>query len=431
MSNFSSNVKNVINNELCCGCGTCSSICPVEAITLRLDEDKGIFVPIIDEEKCVSCQICFFACPGHSVDFASLNIDIFGKKPKDIQIGNYLSCYLSQATNNDIRYNGSSGGFATAILIAALECGMIDGALVTRMRKDRPFEPEPFIARTKNEIIEASKSKYCPVPANLALKEIINSKDGERFAMVGLPCHIHGVRKYANINKKFKEKMVLCIGLICSHNDTFHQTNFLLDKFKIKRSDVIKIDYRGEGWPGKMSIFLKNGRNVSIPYHESIGPHVLWINAMHRCLFCCDLTAELADISCGDPWIPEIMDNEHFGKSIIISRSMIGEEICLFASEKHFLELNNLDIKYIKLSTSNAEAKKRDLTVRFGIRRLLKKNIPIYNSKLLNPGVRNYMRSVFIYFNTCLFNEKYLCGICPYVYLLEMVILKIFSRGRK
>jgi coenzyme F420 hydrogenase subunit beta len=46
----------------------------------------------------------------------------------------------------------------------ALEEGIIDGALVTRMKKDRPLEPEPFIARTREEIIEASKSKYCGVP---------------------------------------------------------------------------------------------------------------------------------------------------------------------------------------------------------------------------------------------------------------------------
>ena len=35
------------------------------------------------------------------------------------------------------------------------------------MKKDNPLEPEPFIARTREEIIEASKSKYCPVPANI------------------------------------------------------------------------------------------------------------------------------------------------------------------------------------------------------------------------------------------------------------------------
>jgi len=299
------------------------------------------------------------------------------------------------------------------------------------MRVDRPFEPEPFIARTKNEILEAAKSKYCPVPANLAFKEIINSREDERFAIVGLPCHIHGLRKYANINKNFKRKIAFCIGLICSHNDTFHQMNYLMDKYKINRFDVIKIDYRGGGWPGNMSILLKNGKKISIPFHESIRAHVLWINAIPRCLFCCDLTAELADVSCGDPWIPEIINKEHLGKSIIISRSLIGEEICHLASEKNFLKSNELDARYIKISTANAEAKKRDLVVRFGIRNILKKNIPIYNTKLLNPGLRNYIRAVYVYINSYIFNERCLHGFRPILFWLEMNMLEIFLRGKK
>jgi len=78
----------------------------------------------------------------------------------------------------------------TALFIFALEKGLIDGALVTGMKKDKPLEPEPFIARTREKIISARGSKYCSVPANIALKEILKAKEEERFAVVGLPCHI-------------------------------------------------------------------------------------------------------------------------------------------------------------------------------------------------------------------------------------------------
>jgi len=53
-------------------------------------------------------------------------------------------------------------GVVTQLLIFLLEKGIIDGALVVRMREDQPLEPEPFIARTKEEIISTSKFKYCP-----------------------------------------------------------------------------------------------------------------------------------------------------------------------------------------------------------------------------------------------------------------------------
>lgn len=133
-----------------------------------------------------------------------------------------------------IRYNSSSGGLITQLLIFALEECIIDGAQVTRMKNDNPLEPEPFIARTKEDIIGASTSKYCPVPANIALKEIIDSKKGEKFAVVGLPCHMHAIRKAEQINKKLSEKTVLHVGIFCGHSSNFLGTKLWLDKFRIK-----------------------------------------------------------------------------------------------------------------------------------------------------------------------------------------------------
>ena len=45
----------------------------------------------------------------------------------------------------------------------------------------------PLSFRIKEEIISASKSKYCPVPANIVLKEILKDKECEKFAVVWLP----------------------------------------------------------------------------------------------------------------------------------------------------------------------------------------------------------------------------------------------------
>ena len=49
------------------------------------------------------------------------------------------------------------------------------------------------------EPVSATKSKYCPVPANVRIKKILR-RNG-KFAVVGLPCHIHGVRKAEMLNK--------------------------------------------------------------------------------------------------------------------------------------------------------------------------------------------------------------------------------------
>ncbi|MHC1595628.1 MAG: Coenzyme F420 hydrogenase/dehydrogenase, beta subunit C-terminal domain [Candidatus Syntropharchaeales archaeon] len=33
------------------------------------------------------------------------------------------------------------------------------------------------------------------------------SKEGEKFAVVGLPCHIHGLRKAQQVNEKLSEEV--------------------------------------------------------------------------------------------------------------------------------------------------------------------------------------------------------------------------------
>lgn len=316
-------ISSVVEDNLCTGCGTCVALCPNEAIRMVIDEKKGIYVPELDEGKCNNCGICFKVCPGHEVDFKGLNLEIFGTEPEDILIGNYLNCYTGHATDYDIRYNSSSGGLVTALLIHALEGGIIDGALVTRMKKNNPLEPEPFIARTKEAIISASKSKYCPVPANIALKEILESEEGERFAVVGLPCHINGIRKAEQINKTLKEKISLHIGIFCGHSSNFLGTEFLLSRSRIKKEDVKNLSYRGGGWPGSLKIRLQRSEML-MPYpdwwNSSFG---LYFFAPTRCLLCSDGVCELADISFGDAWLPELSDDK-IGKSIIISKRGMG-----------------------------------------------------------------------------------------------------------
>ena len=334
-------ISTVVKHDLCTGCGTCIALCPEKAIKLRINEKKGIFVPKINEEKCNNCGICYEVCPGHEVDFKELNLEIFGKEPEDVLIGNYLNCYVGHSTDYDIRYNSASGGLVTQLLIFALEEGIIDGALVTRMKKDNPLEPEPFIARTKDEIIEASKSKYCPVPVNIALKEILKSEEGEKFAVVGLPCHIHGIRKAEQISKKLKERIVLHIGIICNHTPTFLATEFLLKKMKIKKDDVTKLDYRGEGWPGGMKVTTKNKNKIFIP-HFSSGYWGIVFNSFFfpmRCTLCSDKVCELSDVSFADAWMPELMKNDNIGTSLIISRNEISEEILNKAVLKEKIEL--------------------------------------------------------------------------------------------
>lgn len=336
-------ISKVVKLNLCSGCGTCAALCPKKAISMEIDETKGVYIAKITKEKCTECQVCFAVCPGHGTDYNELNMEIFGKDPENILIGNYLNCYSGNSTNYDIRYNSSSGGLITQTLIFALEEGLIDGAIVTRMKKEKPLEPEPFIARTKEEIIEASGSKYCPVPLNVALEEALKMEG--KFAIVGLPCHIDGLRKAEKVNKKIKQKIVLRLGIFCNHSPNFYATKTLLKKLKVEEKDVNKISYRGEGYPGMLKILSTKGKRnlVQSTSWSLIGSYFFYPN---RCLCCSNGICELADISFGDAWLPE-MSEEKIGISVLISKTEFGDQLLNKMESKNQIRLNQLDPKKV------------------------------------------------------------------------------------
>jgi len=305
--------------DLCTGCGTCTALCPTRALEMRVNEKKGVYEPVLTGE-CNECEICLRVCPGLGVDFRKLNMEIFGREPEDILLGNHESCYVAHSTDEKLRYDSSSGGMITQVLVYLLEEGLIDGALVTRMNPERPLEPEPFIARTSEEVIESRGSKYCPVPANIALREIIDVPG--RYAVVGLPCHIHGVRKAEILNRKLRERIVYHLGIVCNHTPSFKATRFLLDMLGVRPEDVTGIRYRGEGWPGSLRVETVAGEILLLlPEYWGSGFGQLFMP--DRCRLCADHMAELSDISFADPWLREF-DDETIGKTLMVLRKNHG-----------------------------------------------------------------------------------------------------------
>jgi coenzyme F420 hydrogenase subunit beta len=384
------NIVNVYPQGLCTGCGTCASACPTSAIEIIRDERRGTYAPQLDDKRCNQCGLCLEACPGLSVDFNELNLRIFGKEPEESWLGNYIGLYVGHASDDEVRRKSSSGGLVTALLLFALEEGIIQGAIVTRMSQHKPLEPEVILARTKEEIISARGSKYCPVTTNVRLRHILN--ENGKFAIVGLPCHIHGARKYELHSEELQSKLLLRLGLMCSNSTTFLGTEYFLKKHGIREDDIERLDYRGEGWlqDYHMIVHLKNGGRRIIPrtgvlfnssYHRDF--------AVPRCLLCCDQTCELADISFGDPRLPDLMGDK-LGKSLIVSRTPLGEEILQKALSKGTIELTER-LSVERFFQGQNIYFKRGFTARLTLRRTFGRPVPRYNTaKLKQPNKLSY-----------------------------------------
>jgi len=247
------------------------------------------------------------------------------------------------------------------------------------------------------------------VPANIALREILEAEEGERFAVVGLPCHVHGLRKAEQLNKKLREKIVLYLGIFCNHAPNFWGTKLLLQKLKVRGDEVIKLDYRGEGYPGSMKISQKSGELLLLlpDYWSFVGAYFFY---PARCLMCSDGICELADISFGDAWLPELSDDK-IGKSILVSKSERGEQLLQAMKLKNKIKLDGIGSKkVIQSQAAMLYFKKKNLNARSRLFKAVPKN-----DNLLKSDAVDCLLALFPYSNSYAssnsFLRKILCHI--------------------
>jgi coenzyme F420 hydrogenase subunit beta len=361
---------------------------------MEWDGQSG-YVLSVDEDLCNACGLCYEICPGHEVDFVQLSDRFLGDGTDNWRIGRYFSIYAGHTIQEKLRWEAASGGIVTALLVAALKMGEIDGAVVTRMDPNSPLEPLTFLATTEEQIFEARGSKYCPVAANLSLREVLSSEG--KFAIVGLPCHIQGLRKAQTKNRRLREKVAFSISIFCGLNMSPAGTRVMLRRYGIPFETISQIRYRGAGWPGGLQVKLQDKQTHFEPYRGYFDNHFMCYE-MHRCNLCSDSFGELADISCGDAWLPEFTGNDDQGTSVVIVRSQRGEEIISKISPG-ILALNPLSVDRAELSQRKALMWKKDwLLAKIALTRLIGKETPDYKQNL--PPARlndyyNWIRTVF------------------------------------
>jgi coenzyme F420 hydrogenase subunit beta len=328
---FKDLVDQIISKNLCVGCGTCVGVCPNTVLSIR-ETTAGFFVPVIQESKtCVSCGICFENCPARYMPF-TLHTDQSGRLVTDETsrlLGVSGGAYIAHGESKETRAKGSSGGIVSALLIYALQAGLIDGAITVGMSEEKPWKTEIRIAKTKKEILEAAGSKYSIVPLNSIFQQV-RKIDG-RIALVGLPCHIRGLRMVQEHQiEAISKKIAFTIGLFCGLNFRSIATTFLLRKMNVSNvAEIEKLEYR-HGYPG--GFFVKLAEKE---LYDTKAGALLSLFRAQPCTLCDDLTNEMADLSVGD--IYSMRSKEPIG--VVLARTRKGEELLLGAKSQGQLDL--------------------------------------------------------------------------------------------
>ncbi|MHB8869885.1 MAG: Coenzyme F420 hydrogenase/dehydrogenase, beta subunit C-terminal domain [Thermoleophilia bacterium] len=317
-------VARVFSAGLCMQCGTCAGLCPRGSITLAWRSRSG-FDLHVDGSACNQCGTCLEVCPGEGLDFTggawwrSRN----GGAPSADFLGPWRGLWFGWAADEATRFKGASGGAATAIVQGALATGVIDAALLVGMGGAPPgasaLAATPVVARSADQIAACRGSKYSAVALNTALRRVLDEPG--RYALVGLPCHIQGLRLAQRHHPSLRERVVLALGIFCGLTAVPRATEIAARRAGVDPTELAEVSYRGPDWPGGMRLVTRSGGVREVPYPDYFDRWVdVWVPS--RCRLCPDALAELADISVGDAWLDRFTGTP--GVSDVIARTDIG-----------------------------------------------------------------------------------------------------------
>lgn len=371
--NFS-RIDQVVEWRLCLGCGACVAACPNGAITLVNIHEQGLR-PVVDPSDCQKCGGCVEVCPGIEISHKAFDERAIPELSQEW--GPVLEVWEGYATGSEIRYNGSSGGAATALALFCLERQGAGGVLHTGARQGAPLENTAVFSKCRADLLACTGSRYSPA-APCEKLELIRQADSPSV-FVGKPCDVVALRKSQAVNPELDEKVRLAISIFCAGTPASVGTYSILSELDIKPEEAEQIRYRGCGWPGATTVKVKGdpGRIRRMSYEESWG-NILSHWSQFRCRLCPDSTGEFADISCGDPWYRELKENEQ-GWSLVLVRTEKGREIVQEAVKAGYVKLERVGPDTVPRSQRALLTRRRHLWGRLTMMRMMGVPAPRYS----------------------------------------------------
>jgi coenzyme F420 hydrogenase subunit beta len=307
----------VVETNLCTGCAACVMACPRDVLEYDHAETYHPFNVELSTaaDDCVhgqrGCDICTRACPRFRDWEVECDQALFGRtrEPEEVT-GIRRGVFLARATDPAVLEAGQDGGLVSALLMWGLATGRIEGALTSRLSATRTWDGEPFLATTREEVLEAAGSRYTYAANPLAMKEA-EQRGLRRLALVGMSCQasINGTLQARRVNK-YARRIELTLGLLCSKSFGYDGLRRVVtEDYGVPLDDVAKVNIKGRFQLWRRS----TGEQVEIPLKQ------LAQATREGCKLCPDFAAEHADIATGGL-------GQRDGWTLAVVRTARGEE---------------------------------------------------------------------------------------------------------
>lgn len=353
-------VEDVLNQDLCIGCGACVNLCPYyknyRGKTARLfpcDLSRGR---------------CHAYCPKAEVDLDELSRRIWNLPYDGSPLGNYRQILAARAGKKISQGTYQAGGSVSALIIFSLKNENIEAAALT----DRQgLNPLSRLVTDWRDVTKYACSKFMAAPTLAALNFGIQ-ENYSRLGVVATPCQLTAVAQMRTnplAKEDFIDPVALTVGLFCNWSlDTRELSAFLSGKLNVAAIRSMDIPPP----PAGIMAFETDDGPVEIPLSE-IKPII-----PHTCFICPDMTSEFADVSLG-------MYEGQRGWNTMIIRSKTGAELIKSACDAGYLETKEMPQDSIEHLT-RAAGEKKARAVRTLIRRKLINNEDSERSALRMPA---------------------------------------------
>jgi coenzyme F420 hydrogenase subunit beta len=312
----------VIDADRCIQCGTCVAVCPSDSIGIGADD-----LPVL-AKMCTGCSLCWDFCPRGGLRHEATWKLVSGGD------GGGLDAVTERWTARALPgvAGAQDGGVVSALLVALLEAGDLDGVLLARESATQPWKGEAFLARTPAEVVGCAGSFYNQTMAlgHLDLKGH-DLGPNPRIAVVGTPCEVEGITALQSRpwfwGSARVDAVVLTIALLCTKS--FNYEKLMVGEVQRERGIPLERVGRVDVIRGQLIVQDRQGATLlEEPIRDFHGA------ALKGCDECADFLGSAADLSVGSVGSPD-------GWSSVLVRSGAGAAALARAADR--LELRELE----------------------------------------------------------------------------------------